>query len=101
MGEMRIFDLRNEDVVIFFGDEYCHCYYKGNAEHIMADIEAFEKGEDPASWDGNEMDQYSLEQYEEDSTIDEIRKDELLANLERYIARRDAMKPVTPDEMSL
>lgn len=78
MGNIRVFDLRNGDVVIFFGENYCHDYAKENIEQIKEDIAAYESGSNPEKWDGNEIEHFDLEDFEEDETVDEISVDTLL-----------------------
>lgn len=72
MSNIRVFDLYNEDIVIFFGRDYCHSYYKGNREQIQEDIEAYLAGSNPKLWDGNEIEHFSLEDMENDDTVEKI-----------------------------
>ena len=58
--DLYIVDMGNGEVFIKFSEEFAHCYYKGEKEQIITDIEEFAEDEESVnSWDGNEIDYFS------------------------------------------
>ena len=69
----RIFDLRNGDLVVFFGREYCHTYNKENIGDLESAISEFKANpEATKDWDGNELEFFTLPKMENDETVDEV-----------------------------
>lgn len=81
MGNIRIFDLYNGDIVIFFGEDYCHDYNKGNIKQIGEDVAAYKNGSNPEMWDGNEIEHFALEEFENDGTVEELSFVQLLSEM--------------------
>jgi hypothetical protein len=58
MKKVTMLDLMNGDVMIKFGENYSHIFYKGDVEDIENCIKDFEDDEDTSSWDNNEIEKW-------------------------------------------